>query len=251
MDGQELIQVNFQLPASVLDSLTRLAEQLQKLAAAAGGPGRPAGMAEETVESGAFDQERFQALMEKSKAAGGGRPLQAEARAVRSDVREPVPEPESAGRMLPEGPQEPDRTNIPATSDPERPEAAGQAPDGAGEEPAENIPSVRPEMGPQTPDAPVVQMEPESLIPEAEKVWTGTGEGDLPLPAVQAEELAGIETPLGTGMVVTAQPEPPAGRWSNVTEELVTPGPAPLTAEAVSLAFQRDGRRYDNGFPLY
>ena len=26
---------------------------------------------------------------------------------------------------------------------------------------------------------------------------------------------------------------------------------APLTAEAVSLAFQRDGRRYDNGFPLY
>ena len=26
---------------------------------------------------------------------------------------------------------------------------------------------------------------------------------------------------------------------------------APLTAEAVSQAFQRDGRRYDNGFPLY
>ena len=242
MDGQELIQVNFQLPASVLDSLTRLAEQLRKLAAAANGPGRPADMAEEIVESGAFDQERFQALLEKSKAADG-QPSQA----VRSDLMEP----ESAGGMLPEGPREPDRADVPARPDPERPEAAGQEPDGTAEEPAEDIPSVRPEMEERTPDAPVVQTEPESLIPEAEKAWTGTGEGDLPLPAVQAEDLTGIETPLGAGMVVTAQPEPPANRWSNVTEELVTPGPAPLTAEAVSLAFQRDGRRYDNGFPLY
>ena len=36
-----------------------------------------------------------------------------------------------------------------------------------------------------------------------------------------------------------------------MAEELVVPGAAPLTAEAVSLAFRRDGRRYDNGFPLY
>ena len=248
MDGPELIQVSFQLPASVLDSLTKLAEQLQKLAAAVGGPGQPAGMAAESTESGAFDQERFQALMEKSKAADG-QPLRAHA--VRPDAMEPVPEPESAGRMLPEGPREPDRTDISAGSDTEMPEAAGQEPDGTEEESAEDIPSVRPEMGDQTPDAPVVQMEPESLIPEAEKVRAGTGEGDLPLPAVRTEDLRGIETPLGAGMVVTARPEPPAGRWSNMTEELVTPGPAPLTAEAVSLAFQRDGRRYDNGFPLY
>lgn len=34
-------------------------------------------------------------------------------------------------------------------------------------------------------------------------------------------------------------------------EQLVSAGPAPLTAEAVSLAFRRDDRRYDNGFPLY
>lgn len=60
-----------------------------------------------------------------------------------------------------------------------------------------------------------------------------------------------METPLGAGVVVTTHAEPPASRWTGVTEELVTPGPAPLTAEAVSLAFQRDGRRYDNGFPLY
>ena len=248
MDGQELIQVSFQLPASVLDSLARLAEQLQKLAAAVGGAGQSAGMAEETVESGAFDQERFQALMQQSKAAGG-QPLQAQA--VRSGGMEPVREPESAGGTPPEGPQGPDRTDISAMSDPETPESAGPEPDGTGKESADDIPSVRPEMEARTPDAPAVRMEPESLIPEAEKAWAGTGEGDLPLPAVRTEDLTGIETPLGAGMVVTAQPEPPAGRWSNMSEELATPGPAPLTAEAVSLAFQRDGRRYDNGFPLY
>ena len=31
----------------------------------------------------------------------------------------------------------------------------------------------------------------------------------------------------------------------------LAPRPAPLTAEAVNLAFRRDDRRYDNGFPLY
>ena len=46
-------------------------------------------------------------------------------------------------------------------------------------------------------------------------------------------------------------PEAPGGSWQEVREELTYAGPAPLTAEAVSLAFQRDDRRYDNGFPLY
>ena len=46
-------------------------------------------------------------------------------------------------------------------------------------------------------------------------------------------------------------PEAPGGSWPEVREELTYAGPAPLTAEAVSLAFQRDDRRYDNGFPLY
>lgn len=117
--------------------------------------------------------------------------------------------------------------------------------------PAEEIPAVHPELEAQIPDAPAVRMEPESLIPDAEKVWTGAEGGDIPLPAAQAEALTGVETPLGAGAVITAQPGPPANRWTNMTEELVTAGPAPLTAEAVSLAFERDGRRYDNGFPLY
>lgn len=38
---------------------------------------------------------------------------------------------------------------------------------------------------------------------------------------------------------------------NSVVERLVAEGPAPLTAEAVSLAFCRDDRRYDTGFPLY
>ena len=74
---------------------------------------------------------------------------------------------------------------------------------------------------------------------------------ELALAAARGEVSGGIETPLGAGVVVQTQPEMPQSRWSGVTEELVIPGPAPLTAEAVSLAFERDGRRYDNGFPLY
>ena len=45
--------------------------------------------------------------------------------------------------------------------------------------------------------------------------------------------------------------ELPSADRSGLEEELITAGPAPLTAEAVSLAFRRDDRRYDNGFPLY
>ena len=51
--------------------------------------------------------------------------------------------------------------------------------------------------------------------------------------------------------VSNAEPEALKSRWTGVAEELVAAGPAPLTAESVSLAFRRDGRRYDCGFPLY
>ena len=44
----------------------------------------------------------------------------------------------------------------------------------------------------------------------------------------------------------------PSSQHGNSTvERLITSAPAPLTAEAVSMAFRRDDRRYDNGFPLY
>ena len=88
-------------------------------------------------------------------------------------------------------------------------------------------------------------------MPEADTEYVRLTMGDaLPSP-VREEVSSGTASPLGAGMVVTAEPDVPQSRWTDITEELVIPGPAPLTAESVSLAFQRDGRRYDNGFPLY
>ena len=60
-----------------------------------------------------------------------------------------------------------------------------------------------------------------------------------------------LTTPLSAGVTIeNAGDLTPAQPWK-AEEKLVAAGPAPLTAQAVSLAFQRDDRRYDNGFPLY
>ena len=100
-------------------------------------------------------------------------------------------------------------------------------------------------------DAPAVRMEPESGIPEAEAVWTAM-EPQGPGPAaVHAEAQSVVESPEKAGFSMGAGPADIQSRWGGITEELAAAGPAPLTAEAVSQAFQRDGRRYDNGFPLY
>ena len=251
MDEQELIQVNFQLPASALDGLARLTEQLRKLTAAVSGLGISNGTPEEIAESGSFDLERFQALRQQAEGTHSPQTEKLEARPVRSNVSEHVQEPENAGWTPESGTELPDQDEFYSRADAADPEADTREADSTYEEATEDIPVAQPELGDQTLEAPSVRMEPESQIPEAEEVWAQTGEAELPLPAAQAEVSEGAESPLGAGMVVTAQPEPPASRWTGLTEELGTAGPAPLTAEAVSLAFQRDGRRYDNGFPLY
>ena len=251
MDEQELIQVNLRLPASALDSLSNLAEQLRKLTAVVNGLSQSSSTSEETVESGFFDPERFLALRREAEesAVRTSKNDAPEAKSVNTKVLEQVREPESAGRT--EAPAEPVGEESLLREETDHLEPAGQAAEETMTEDSEEIPSARLEMEEQVPDAPSVRMEPESQIPEAEEVWAQPEERDFPLPAAQSEPLTGIETPLGAGIVVTAQPEVPASRWTGVTEELVTAGPAPLTDEAVSLAFQRDGRRYDNGFPLY
>ena len=255
MEEQELIHVDLRLPVSALDGLSALAEQLRRLTAAVNGLRDPARASEEFAESGSFDPERFMALRQKAEDAGRVREhakREAEALPVRSEVTRQVREAESAGREVSEEPHPPEREELSASGEAERQiEAPAQDTDRTKETSDEEIPAARAEADSSVPDAPAVRAEPDSQIPEAEKVWTREGEAELPLPAARADVTEGAETPLGAGMVVTAQAEPPASRWTGVTEELVTPGPAPLTAEAVSLAFQRDGRRYDNGFPLY
>ena len=84
-------------------------------------------------------------------------------------------------------------------------------------------------------------------------------EGTAPLPFQRLREsgVAGREVGQGPALPPSAGFAPESvdnacheGR-APLQERLVTQGPAPITAEAVSLAFRRDDRRYDNGFPLY
>ena len=94
-------------------------------------------------------------------------------------------------------------------------------------------------------------MEPDSQIPAAEAVWAGPDGPGPEVRAAQEEVRRALQTPPGAVAELTAEPEALKSRWTGVAEELVAAGPAPLTAESVSLAFRRDGRRYDCGFPLY
>ena len=105
-----------------------------------------------------------------------------------------------------------------------------------------NIPTAQPdEMLPSSEEAPSDQ-------PHASE------EGDSPPPEEMPAVLEFLElsAPRSAGYYPQVQlPEASGGIWGGIQEELTFSGPAPLTAEAVSLAFQRDDRRYDNGFPLY
>lgn len=267
MDEQELVRIDLQLPASALDGLSRLAEQLRLLTDAVNGhTKRPAQPAQEHEENTFFDAARFQSLQPEAQSAllpeqDAAFALDAlSAAPVRSLVTEEVHVPESAGREVVEYREgaaqaaPPDSGSIPDAEAAALDMQSGytvQTAQKAPEEDLGEIPTVRPEIGQSVPASPAAEMEPERQAAEAgaEKVRMSTQ--DALSPSFQGDVQAGIESPVGAGMVVTAEPDVPQSRWAGITEELVAPGPAPLTAEAVSLAFQRDGRRYDNGFPLY
>lgn len=267
MDEQELVRINLQLPASALDSLSRLAEQLRLLTdAVSGNPGRSARLAQERAENASFDEMQFLNLQLEAR---NGRPMEQGAAAVRelepavpvraSEMKE-VRAPESVGQgggKNREGtaqaapPDSSDISDAEAVASEMHNDLSAQAVRKATKEDWGEIPAVRPEMEQNVPDPPAVRHEAEQQIPEENTEKVHTPPRNLPLSAVREDLPAGIESPLGAGVVVTAEPDAPQSRWAGITEELVAPGPAPLTAESVSLAFQRDGRRYDNGFPLY
>lgn len=283
MEDREVIQVSVQLPVEALGHFSRLIEQLRQLAAE---PDRGGGqVSRQSERSTTFDLDRFQALRGGPEAPPGVQSPAAEAgeaTAVSAPVRKDVRMPDSAGAEAARpvaGEEAPPRRDPSGDLSPVREAETAQAPAGEAErgvpeaqavravsaEPAEEIPVVRVREDGRPPeaqavqaasespvaDAPAVRMDPESRIPEAEAVWAEMGEGTSEAPAVQAELPTGAEPPRRAGFAVTAGPETAQNRWTGVTEELVAASAAPLTAEAVSQAFRRDGRRYDNGFPLY
>lgn len=255
MDENEQIHISFQLPASALETLSRLTEQLRLLTAAANRQTESArSSGQEFAESAHFDPERFQALRrseeppalippEHRDADAPGPARQAEGTLTAPTAEGPstatLPDPESAA------PSSKDQTENAETSD-----SPGSPPEGS------TPPAREPRQAPSktdTPEAEAVRMEPKSQLPEAEQSWTQMRieQWDAQSTPPTHEMQLGAEAPAGAGTVVTAQLDTPPSRWSGISEELAVSGAAPLTAEAVSLAFQRDGRRYDNGFPLY
>lgn len=246
MDGEKLIQVSLRIPPSALDSLSRLAEQLRLLAEAVNARPASAGQAAEAIreENTFFDPARFQALRQ-------GRPAEMPeaAQSVSASAEAPLPEPEAAGGSAEAEPDAAaDGTEDPGGEKPEDPAALSPP---AEQEPPGEIPTARAPAETAPPNPPEAGWEAARPLPEAAGARAETREQGTQPAAVPREITGGAETPLGAGTVVHTDPALPWSRWSGVTEELVIPGPAPLTAEAVSLAFQRDGRRYDNGFPLY
>lgn len=289
MDREELIQVHFQIPPSALDSLSRLAEQLRLLTETAHTQAAPAGSLAETrhtetghTENGSFDLERFRALLERAdrpESAAAALSAPGDARTVFADFS-PAGAAETASGIVEAVPR--DAASVPGEARAVLQEAAGAGelfsldrpapvpaqdlPGGHRPVPAEDpesrlprteaprrfapeeIPAFRAEMGAIAPDAPEERRE--SRLPPDPAGLRAAVERELELSSAPVDVSSWVETAPEAAAVQTP-PEAPQSRWNRAAEELVLPDPAPLPAEAVSLAFERDSRRYDNGFPLY
>ena len=258
MDRQEPVQVSFQLPPGSLEGFSRLVEQLRLLAAQLGSGSKApttASSAQEGMENPAFDWQRYYEL-------GQGAPPPERVQAPCGDEALTLPEPAEIDLPYESGGEAADKPS--GDAEEHTPLEARAVRDGADspvaeapqaralpEKPIPDAPQAQPLAETPLMDAPAVRMEPESGIPEAEAVWTAM-EPQGPGPAaVHAEAQSVVESPEKAGFSMGAGPADIQSRWGGITEELAAAGPAPLTAEAVSQAFQRDGRRYDNGFPLY
>lgn len=267
MDGKELIQVNFQLPASALDGLSRLVDQMRRLAEAVY-PTQSAQPAEPVFEQGrnsAFDLAKFRdlrverdlpeaqslqsrVLREVSPAAVNGQVSQniPGPDAVRQDADRSMEVPASAGASAGEAPDAVS-AGIPAFRTMEDGEdISGNLPEG--ETPA---PAAAREDEDDIPAARDVDAAAESNVPDAasteKPVWV---QEDL-FPPRSGEMTEDLQLPGSAGFSVGQGPDLPGNRWVLPEDGGVSAAPAPLSPEAVSLAFQRDGRRYDSGFPLY
>lgn len=211
MEPQERIALTIQLPVEELGRFSQLLEQVRQLMA--DNSAAAGGSRKETAENVSFDSAHFQALSKDpvSSEEQTGTAIE-EASAVRAEFT--VPEDVlSPAELLPQE---------------ESPAAAAQ--------PKETVPSDSADS--QAP---------------SENAADGFSQEAAPLPISPAEsqELQASAVPTAGYAPEVQLPEAPGSSWSGIREELTFPGPAPLTAEAVSQAFQRDDRRYDNGFPLY
>lgn len=222
MEGETLIQLSVQLPVSELGRLAELVGQLHQLMSEGRAAPEPASAPAtgERSENGSFDPTRFMALQEGNMApASPDRQSIFPGRSKAAD--DPAQETSTgtdAAQPLPSFPSE-----------------AGSA--GAN---LSNIPGGVQQQDEPRPNAAVTPSHFPEVDQQARDASAGREETERRIPA-----------PSTAGFPVENAVELLSAGRSGQEEELITASPAPLTAEAVSLAFRRDDRRYDNGFPLY
>ena len=281
------IQLNIQLPLEELGRFSHLLEQLQQLMAADNSRSTP----QEAEKSPAFDPQRFQQLMQaelsgnnevsavpssvpidKQTTPMGSLPeassIQAElllsqqnaaaAQAELSSMGE-IPAVQAELSSLQEAPAVQAELSFLADAPGAESEVSFLASPPAAQADLSAVPEISADQiqsAMEEGDIPTAQ--PDEMLPSSEEAPSdqphASEEGDSPppeeMPAVQ--EFLELSAPRSAGYYPQVQlPEASGGIWGGIQEELTFSGPAPLTAEAVSLAFQRDDRRYDNGFPLY
>ena len=246
MDERNIVELSLRLPAGELGRLARLMEQVRGLLALEGsgaaGPA-PAGRETNALETGvntAFDAVRFQQMGEAGSAAAGeniGTEEEAEKAAEGSERDAPE---------IPAVSAEADSAGFPVGEMSEAVPAETAVLEGP------EIPAAKAEMSPG-PEAPAGSAEAarQAEIETAPSVRSEErAELPVPMPAVPDVQQS-LREAQSAGIAVQTEPAENRGGVFAAVEELVSAGPAPLTAEAVALAFQRDDRRYDNGFPLY
>ena len=238
MDERDVVELRLRLPAGELGTLARLMEQARSLLTLEGGGAAdpaPARTAERPMEAGvntAFDAVKFRRIGEarRAEASGEASPPEAEAAGAPAETDPDDIVPPEAGLR-----DAPDAAAVEAEVGSELPVPAVEA-------------AVSP--GPETPAGTVDAIERTEAEPVPPRREERTPELAVPLPAAP-EVRRGLAEAQGAGFAPETTPAEARGGAFAAVEELVSPGPAPLTAEGVALAFQRDDRRYDNGFPLY
>ena len=238
MDERDVVELRLRLPAGELGTLARLMEQARSLLTLEGGGAAdpaPARTAERPMEAGvntAFDAVKFRRIGEarRAEASGEASPPEAEAAGAPTEMNPDEIVPPEAGLW-----DAPDAATVEAEVRSELPVPAVEA-------------AVS--LGPETPAGTADAIERPEAEPASSRREERTPELAVPLPAAP-EVRRGLAEVRDAGFTPETTPAEARGGVFAAVEELVSPGPAPLTAEGVALAFQRDDRRYDNGFPLY
>lgn len=253
MDERNIVELSLRLPAGELGRLARLMEQVRGLLALEGsgaaGPA-PAGRETNALETGvntAFDAVRFQQMGEAGSAAAGENiGAEEEAEKAEEGSERDAPEIPAVSAEAETQAAEADSAGFPVGEMPEAVPAETAVLEGP------EIPAAKAEMSPG-PEAPAGSAEAarQAEIETAPSVRSEErAELPVPMPAVPDVQQS-LREAQSAGIAVQTELAENRGGVFAAVEELVSAGPAPLTAEAVALAFQRDDRRYDNGFPLY